>query len=233
MPVMAWCKKCKQEVMPDSVCPLCGQKLPANSLRLSWAYEFAPVRDFLSWNSILRVALPVLALLMLLIIGVEWGRKGLLGVQALLAQGVWGLLLLLAAAMMLAALLMLLTRGREDVRYILDSKGVHVQVWQAKPSLFKRVFRMVPDQGQTGLPGQTMWMLEERHIPWPMLRRVAFWPDKDKILLYNPRFWLCLTLHALPETYDDAIRFIYEQVKKRPGVMKLPPAPVDLPPPQL
>ena len=225
MPVMAYCKKCKQEVAPDSVCPLCGQKLPVNSLRLSWAYPLTPVRDFLSWNAILRVALPVLALLMLLVTGVEWARKGLLGVQAIMAQGFWSLLLVLLAAMMMAALLALLFRGREQVRYILDQKGIHVQVWQVKPSLVKRLLRMVPSDAQRGPLGQAVWMLGERHIPWLMLRRVGFWPDRDKILLYSPRFWLALTLHALPETYDDAIRFIHEHVKKRPGVMKQPPAP--------
>lgn len=224
MPVMAFCKKCKQEVAPDSVCSLCGQKLPAGSLRLSWTYEHAPVRDFLSWNSILRVALPVLALLVLLVIGVEWARKGLLGVQLLMAQGFWGLLLMLAAAMIMAAFLALLMRGREQVCYVLDQKGIHVQVWQVKPPFLKRLLHMVPEDAETGPRGYAVWMLEEKHIPWLVIRRVGFWPDRDKILLYSPRFWLALPLHALPDTYDDAVRFIYDHVKKRPGVMQPPPA---------
>jgi len=233
MPVMAYCKKCKQEVMPDYVCPQCGQKLPVNSLRLSWTYELTPVRDFLSWNNIFRVALPALILLMFLIVGVEWGSKGWLGVQALMAQGFWSLLLLLAAAMLMVALIGLMMRGREEVRYILDSKGLHAQIWQGKPSFIKRLFHMIPADAQIGSMGQTEWMLEEKHIPWPALRRVGFWPDRDKILLYSPRFWLALALHALPETYDDAVRFIYEHVKKRPNVMKAPPTTGELLPPQL
>lgn len=230
---MAYCKKCKQEVWPDTVCSICGQKLPANNLRISWSYNLAPVRDFLSWNSILRVALPVLILIMLIITGVEFGRKGVLGVQTLLAQGFLSLLLMLMAVTMAAVLVALLLRGREEVRYILDGKGVHMQVWQVKPSFIKRIFNMIPREAQQGTAGQYEWMLEEKHIPWIKLCRVGFWPDRDKILLYSPRFYLAAALHALPETYDDAVRFIYEHVKKRPGVMKLPPAPSELPPPQL
>ncbi len=233
MPVMAYCKKCKQEVTPGSVCALCGQKLPANSLRLSWSFSLIPVRDFLSWNVILRVALPVLALLMLLIIGMEWARKGLFGVQALLAQGFWGLMLLLAFVILCGVLLSLLMRGREELRYVLDHKGIHVQTWQMGAPLVKRLFGMVPADHEYGPAGQPMWMLHERHIPWLMLRRVGNWPDKDKILLYSPKFWLILTLHALPETYDDANRFIFERVKKRPGVMSMPFAPDEVPPQQL
>ena len=233
MPVMAYCKKCKQEVEPGSLCPLCGQKLAASSLRLSWTYRYAPVREFLSWNSIFRVALPVLALLLMLVVGVEWGRKGFLGVQALLAQGLLSLLLLLAAAMVLAAFAALLMRGREEIRYILDGKGVHVQVFRAKPSLAERLFRTGQMDAEAAMQGQPGRMLEEKHIPWIALRRVELWPDRDKILLYSPRFWLCISLHGLPETYDDAVRFIYEHVKKRSGVMKTPPASGETLPPQM
>jgi hypothetical protein len=212
---------------------MCGQKLSENSLRLSWSFGLAPVRDFLSWNSILRVALPVLILLMLVIAGVEFGRKGILGVQALLAQGFLSLLVMLTAAMMAVAFTALLLRGREEVRYILDGKGVHMQVWQVKPSFIKRIFKMIPPDAKSGSMGQYEWMLEEKHIPWAKLHRVGFWPDRDKILLYSPRFYMAAALHALPETYDDAVRYIYEHVKKRPGVMKLPPASGELTPPQL
>ena len=228
VPVMAFCKKCKQEVMPGSACPMCGQKLPANGLRLSWSYGLAPVKDFLSWNNSLRVALPVLGLLALVITGVEWGRKGFVGLQALFSQGLLVLMMILAAVMLFIILIALMSRGREEVRYVLDNKGVHAQVWQAKASLIKRIFRMIPPDAQIGSLGQPEWMLEEKHIPWAELKRVGLWSDNDKILLYSPRFWLVLTLHALPDTYDDAVRFIYEQVKKRPGVMKEPPMPRDM-----
>jgi hypothetical protein len=233
MPVMYYCKKCKQEVMPDTVCSICGQKLSENSQRLSWSFGLTPMHDFLCWNSILRVALPALILFMLVIMGVEFGSKGTAGLQALLAQGFWSLFFTLAAAMMAVAFVALTLRGRVEVRYILDGKGVHMQVWQVKPSLIKRILGMIPPEAYTDSNGQFEWMLEEKHIPWIKLCRVGFWPDRDKILLYSPRFYLALTLHALPETYDDAVRFVYEHVKKRPGVMQLPPAPSELPPPQL
>ena len=233
MPVMAWCKKCKQEVTPGSVCPLCGQKLPSTSLRFSWTFGLVPVRDFLSWNSILRVALPVLALLMLVILGVEWARKGFLGVQALLTQGLPAMMLWVGAALLAIAFLGLLLRGREEIQYVLNHAGVQAKVTITKPNRLQRLFHDPAAPAQADDWGQPVWLAAAKDIPWQAVHRVELWPDRDKILLYSPRFWLVLTLHALPETYDDAVRYVYDHVKKRPGVMKMVPPPGELPPPQL
>ncbi len=233
MPVVAYCKKCKQEVEQGAICPLCGQKLPQSSLRLSWTYELVPVRDFLCWNSILRVALPALLLLLVLAVGVEWAARGFLAVQTLLTQGLLPLILAVAAVMLLAALAALWIRGREEVQCVLDHQGVHVRVYQSRPGLVKRLFRLLPDAVEADPLGRPVWKLEEKDIPWAMVKRVGLWADRDKILLYNPRFWLCMTVHALPDTYLDAAAFIYDHVKKRPGVMAPPPVPEEIQGPHL
>ncbi len=226
MPVMAYCKKCKQEVEPASLCSLCGQKLPAGSLRISWIYTYSPVREFLSWNSILRVGIPSLVLLMLMVTGVELSRKGMLGVQVLFAQGFASLMLTLFTLLFAAAFLSLLARGRVHANYVLDQKGIHVRLWQDKTSLLLRILHITPGkEDPTGPMGEGMRLLEEKHLPYAFIKRVGVWPDRDKILLYNPRFFQTQAIHCLPDTYDDCLRFLYEQVKKRPGVMQPPHAP--------
>ena len=222
MPIMAYCKKCKQEVEPASLCPLCGQKLPNGSLRISWTYTYSPVKDFLSWNSILRVGIPALVLLMLTVISVELIRKGFIGVELLFAQGFANLMLLLAGLLIAFALSVLLLKGRVSANYVLDQKGVHVRIFQEKPSLILRLFHSFPGKEDTGLSGENLRLLEEKHMPYAFIKRVGLWPDRDKILLYNPRFFLAQPIHCLADTYDDCLRFLYEQVKKRKEVM-LPP----------
>ena len=226
MPVMAYCKKCKQEVEPAALCSLCGQKLSSGSLRISWTYAYSPVREFLSWNSILRVGLPALVLLMLTVMGMELARRGMLGLQLLFAQGFARLMLALFMILFAAVLVSLLLRGRVMARFVLDQKGAHVQMWQARPSLLLRILRITPGRADTADPwGEGMRLLEEKHLPYASIKRVGLWPDRDKILLYNPRFFQTLALHCLPDTYDDSLRFLYDQVKKRPGVMQPPAMP--------
>lgn len=225
MPVVAYCKKCKQEVEPASLCSLCGQKLPSGSLRISWTYAYSPVREFLSWNSILRVGIPSLVLLMVVVAGMELYRKGMVGMQILFAQGFASLMLTLFVILFAAALLSLLVRGRVHANYVLDQKGVHVRLWQEKPSLILRILHITPGkEDAAGLMGDGMRLLEEKHLPYAIIKRVGVWPDRDKILLYNPRFFQAQAIHCLPDTYDDCLRFLYEQVKKRPGVMQPPHA---------
>ena len=220
---MAYCKKCKQEVEPAAICPQCGQKLTAASTRLSWVYQYAPFRDFLSWNGILRVGLPALALLFLVVLGVELIRKGPLGVQTLLAQGFIELMLVLTATLLVLVLMILMYKGRVEARYVLDHKGAHVQLWQVRPPWIRRLFHRMSEAARFDDAGDGTWMMEEKHLSWAALKRVGVWPDRDKILLYNPRFFMTLALHCLPENYDDSLRYIYSFVKKRPDVMQMPP----------
>jgi hypothetical protein len=226
MPIAAYCKKCKLEVTPGPMCPHCGQKLSANSLRLSWAYEYAPARDFLSWSAILRIALPVVVLLLLAAVGTEWAAKGFLGVQTLLKEGLLPLILEIAGAMGLVILFVLMFRGREEVRYVLDHTGAHAAFYMVKPPILRRWLRLLSEPAEEDMLGRPIWKLDEKHVPWQALKRVQLWPDKDKILLHSPRWWVALVVHCQPDTYDDALRFMQTQLKKRTGV--LPP----LPPPE-
>ena len=54
----AYCKKCGKEVEPGEICPLCGTRLGKNSAHAAWCVERTPVRDWMYWNSVMRVLLP-------------------------------------------------------------------------------------------------------------------------------------------------------------------------------
>ena len=62
MPLTSYCKKCGQDVPVASFCPNCRAKLAANTVRLAWCVDHHPVRDWMCWNSVMRLLLPVLGM---------------------------------------------------------------------------------------------------------------------------------------------------------------------------
>ena len=85
MPLTSYCKKCAQDVPVSEVCPHCGAKLPASSVRLTWCVEHTPVRDWICWNSIMRLIFPLLS-------GVLTGMPGPAVLPGMMVEcGVYGL----------------------------------------------------------------------------------------------------------------------------------------------
>ena len=66
-------------------------------------------------------------------------------------------------------------------------------------------------------------LLGEKLISWQEARRVQLWPEKEKILIYSPRWWLAAAVHCTPDTYEDAAAYLYQRLQKKKDVI-LPPA---------
>ena len=60
-------------------CPDCGAKLPASTVRLAWCVDHTPVKDWMCWNAVLRVVLPVVGTTLLLTFLLEALLGGLNG----------------------------------------------------------------------------------------------------------------------------------------------------------
>ena len=58
MALTAYCKKCAREVEPGERCPYCGSRLGKNAAHAAWCVERTPVRDWMSWNALMRILLP-------------------------------------------------------------------------------------------------------------------------------------------------------------------------------
>ena len=75
MPMTCYCKKCGRDVPVGDTCAHCGAKLARSSARVAWCVEHAPVRDWMCWNAVMRILLPVAAMALLLTLLLE----GLIG----------------------------------------------------------------------------------------------------------------------------------------------------------
>ena len=104
MPLTSYCKKCACDVPVGDFCPECGGKLAASAVRLAWCVDHVPVRDWMCWNGVMRIALPVMGVTLALTIVLEAILGGLTGLTQLLTGGLFptlGGLSLGAAALLL------------------------------------------------------------------------------------------------------------------------------------
>lgn len=144
LPLTSYCKKCGQDVPVSSFCPNCRSKLAANTVRLAWCVEHHPVRDWMCWNAVMRLLLPVLGATLVLVILLEAVFGGLNGVAMLLGGG---LLVSLAGIMGMVLALMLLVfilQGDDLLDCVIDSRGIHVQQYLPSPTAMKLLLRENP-----------------------------------------------------------------------------------------
>ena len=231
MPITAYCKKCARDVPPGDLCPHCGGKLAKSALRVAWCADHTPVRDWMSWNAVMRLVLPVLLAVRVLILALEGLAGGLEGIAALLRGGLLfsllGLLALTAAGLLLAFIL----QGDDLQDCVVDGRGVHIQQYLPEPTALKLMLRLKsPRLLERYDPTEGILLIGQKELAWKDIARVQLWPEKTLILLYAPAWWMRLALPCTPFTYEDCLTFIQEKLGRKKGVMlpaelAAPPAP--------
>ena len=231
MPITAYCKKCARDVPPGDLCPHCGGKLAKSALRVAWCADHTPVRDWMSWNAVMRLVLPVLLAVLALILLLEGLAGGLEGIAALLRGGLLfsllGLLALTAAGLLLAFIL----QGDDLQDCVVDGRGIHIQQYLPEPTALKLMLRLKsPRLLERYDPTEGILLIGQKELLWKDIARVQLWPEKTLILLYAPAWWMRLALPCTPFTYEDCLTFIQEKLGRKKGVMLpaelvAPPAP--------
>lgn len=231
MPLTSYCKKCARDVPVGDRCPDCGGKLAANAVRLAWCVDHTPVRDWMSWNAVMRIALPVLGLALGLIFLVEMLFGGLTQVTLLLGgallPAVAGVLLLGVVVLLLVFIL----QGDDLLDCVIDSAGLHVQQYLPNPTPLKLLMRLRSPSLMAQADESGLLFLGTQQISWKELRRVQLWHEKGLILLYAPAFWQRLCIPCTADTWADALSFIREKIGKKKDVI-LPPECVQTAPPK-
>ncbi len=218
LPLTSYCKKCGQDVPVSSACPHCGGKLAANTVRLAWCVDHHPVRDWMCWNAVMRLLLPVLAATLLLVFILEGAMGGLAGIAELLSGGLIVSLTGIFGMLLALMLLVFILQGDDLLDCIVDSRGIHVQQYLQHPTAMKLLLRgkspRLLDEAHDDL-----LLVASREIAWKDISRVQLWPEKTMILLYAPRWWMRLSLPCTPFTWEDALAFIREKIGKKKTVV--------------
>lgn len=219
MPLTCYCKKCAADVPVGDHCPNCGAKLAANTVRLAWCVDHTPVKDWMSWNAVARIVLPLAAVLVALMLVLEMAVGGVAGVERMLSGGVMiavlGMITLGAALILLALML----QGDDVLDCVMDSKGLHVTQYLPEPTAVKLLMRLKsPQMLQQAGPDTPMLLLAQRDIAWKDVARVQLWPEKTLMLLYAPAWWLRLPLYCTPFTWEDALEMVRDKLGRKKGV---------------
>ena len=201
----------------SSVCPNCRAKLAPNTVRLAWCVEHHPVRDWMCWNAVMRLLLPVLCATLLLVLLLEGIMGGVTGIAALLSSGLITTLLGLMGLLLAVMLLVFILQGDDLLDCVIDARGIHVQTYLPHPTALKLLLR----GKSTRLPegSDAMLLLSSREIAWKDIQRVQLWPEKTMILLYAPRWWMRVSLPCTPFTWEDALAFIRDKIGKKKAVV--------------
>ncbi len=215
MPLTSYCKKCGQDVPVGDFCPECHGKLAANTVRLAWCIDHAPVRDWMCWNAAFRLISPVAAAVLMLLLLLECILGGFGHAMLLLGSlltGLMGLTVLLVAVLLLVFIL----QGEDVQDCVIDSKGIHVTTYLPEPTRLKLLLRgkspVIPEDGG-------MALVQQQEILWKDIRRVQLWPEKTLLLLYAPTWWMRVALPCTPFTWVDALDFIREKIGRKKDVV--------------
>ena len=218
MPLTSYCKKCGQDVPVSSFCPYCRSKLAPNTVRLAWCVDHHPVRDWMCWNAVMRLLLPVMAATILLVILLEAIMGGLDGVAMLLGGGLLVSLTGIMGMVLTVMLLVFILQGDDLLDCVVDARGIHVQKYLPEPTALKLVLRGKSPRMLDAMGDENLLLVSSTEIVWKDITRVQLWPEKNMILLYAPKWWMRLALPCTPFTWEDALDCIREKIGKKKAV---------------
>lgn len=218
MPLTSYCKKCGQDVPVSSFCPYCRSKLAPNTVRLAWCVDHHPVRDWMCWNAVMRLLLPMMAATILLVILLEAIMGGLDGVAMLLGGGLLVSLTGIMGMVLTVMLLVFILQGDDLLDCVVDARGIHVQKYLPEPTALKLVLRGKSPRMLDAMGDENLLLVSSTEIAWKDITRVQLWPEKNMILFYAPKWWMRLTLPCTPFTWEDALDCIREKIGKKKAV---------------
>lgn len=233
MALTAYCKKCKREVEAAEVCPYCGSRLGRTAAHAAWCVEKTPVRDWMSWNSVMRLLVPASLVILAAVLTAEWIAGGPGAVELLIRNRFLTILGILLGAVLAAVTLLLAVQGKELADYVIDNRGIHEVRYLPNPTPLKLLARLKsPALMKNADPEASVPVLKigETDLAWKDVARVQIWPEKCMILFYAPAWWLRISVACTPFVWQDAMDYIRDKIGKKKKI-RLPASLVVTAPP--
>ena len=217
MALTAYCKKCAREVDAGEICPFCGTRLGKNAAHAAWCVEKRPLKDWMSWNAVMRILLPAALAILLLVLLAEGLTGGIGAVEKMLTSGFPVVLLILLGTILVLTATVLALQGKELADYVVDNRGIHEIHYLPDPTPLRLIMRLrSPAQMKEAEGGNTAVLkLNEKHLAWKDVARVQLWPEKCMILYYAPGWWLRIAAACTPFTWDDVMGLTREKLGRK------------------
>lgn len=211
--IVSYCKKCKIE-SEGGVCQQCGKRAPASAVRDVWRTVRVPSADTGTWRSAVAA---LSCIIMLLAVGLLVAERFSSSAQGFSAS-VGGLISAIAIAGVIGLLIMLAAlslQGREEIRYILDTDGVHMQTWYRASHLhaWTRLQHSGMKSAIQSRDGSKYIKAEERHLIWRDIDEINYSPSTGTIRLYRTPHLAPFVLRIPPEEYEMAESLIKKHTK--------------------
>ncbi len=225
MALTSYCKKCAREVPAGEICPVCGSRLGKTSAHAVWCVQLTPVKDWMSWNAVMRILLPAGLAALILILGLEWISGGPGAVEKLLGGGLLTTLAILLGTAMVVVLLIFVLQGTELADFTVDNRGIHEVRYLPHPTALRLMVRLKSPGMITQAAGSTVPVvrLGEKSIAWKDVARVQLWPEKCMALIYAPKWWMRTAVMCTPFTWEDTMELMRSKLGKKKKVL-LPPS---------
>lgn len=200
----------------------CGAKLTRGGERLAFSQTRMPATDWFCWNAMLRVVVPVIALVLIAIMAIQAAAEGVQGMLVVFTQGFFGVLLAALGALLLLTLALLVLQGKEMVCYQLDAKGAHAATYVRSGRPLALYARLTTPEAVQALqveapqPAPEGWLyLRSTHVAWASVRRAGTWPETRTLLLYAPAFWLAIAIRCDEGVYAEAEAYMRKKAPKK------------------
>lgn len=229
MPLVNYCRKCKAEVALGESCQYCGGKLTQAGEMISFGVVRAPVKEWFAWNSLLRVALPVLALVTATVLGAEAAAAGQAGVIALIEQGFLQTMLGVLGVTLGLIWLLLSLQGVENVHVVLDKQGVHIRTYLPEGNTLAMAARFVGAQTAERLalederpPLAGLVLVRRITLPWTAVKRVRIWREGGSILFFRPSLWMAAAVRCPYAELSEVEAYVRKKLKRQKKVKIIP-----------
>ena len=214
-----YCKKCKKDSLTP-ICEHCGQPITALSSneRFKWRAIRVPLGDARSiWGALKVLALAEILLILFCFIGeLLVAQDKQMALTMLTGSGMlpWALVFFGLGAVII--LLCLGLQGREEMHYVLDKSGAHLQKW-IEPGRIRCYARFLPCESYNiakDNEGNARMLIGESHILWEDVCRYEVNKRACRIDLYRPAGFRFMTLYPEREELDAIVAYITPKMKQ-------------------
>lgn len=213
MPKTLTCKKCGYESPVGTQCARCGGKLNPNQAHLLWRRKRIPARDWMCWNAVARIVLPVAVVILVVSVAGGLMAGGLRELEKLLPTLLPTMAALLAGVGA-AVLLALVLRGGEIVECVADNRGVSLRTYLSNPTRLKLLCGLRSAALMRRHEPGAWLLVDEQTLTWKEIARVQLWPEKRMALFYSPGWWLRVCLPCDGTMWNELKALIREKLGK-------------------
>ena len=214
-----YCKKCKQDSLTP-ICEHCGAQISSlqQAERYKWRYIRTPLGDTPTLLGALKaISLTVVSLLLLLFLGeLIFSPDKRLAVTMFTNTGLLPSMLIFTFVTVALICLFLALQGREELHFVLDARGAHVQTWIV-PSRLKCFARFIPYETYNiavDPEGNERMLVSETHLLWADVCRVEIRRHACRIDLYRPSGFRFMSLYPERQELEAIENYIKPRLKQ-------------------